>query len=186
MSLIFFPMSIGFMSHVGFKKWPCRPDEFKGQGPHPHHPPPPPTVLGRSSPMLTRVTMVTKRALSQHCNKTTTWGPEGQRSRGPHWPRAEITLSKQIWGSSHTYDIKLAPNASHLSPSAPEWTWLDGLWIWIRVSMDYYKSYFKYLHRHCPVIQLYLRPYICPTVKSLFFLWPSTNIAWLLIWSYFL
>ena len=29
-------MSIGFMSHVGFKKciWPCHPVEFKGQGPH--------------------------------------------------------------------------------------------------------------------------------------------------------
>ena len=22
------------MSHVDFKKWPCRPVEFKGQGPH--------------------------------------------------------------------------------------------------------------------------------------------------------
>ena len=33
MSLIFFPMSIGFMSHVDFKKWPCRRVEFKGQGP---------------------------------------------------------------------------------------------------------------------------------------------------------
>ena len=33
MSLIFFPMSIGFMSHVDFKKWPCRPVNFKGQGP---------------------------------------------------------------------------------------------------------------------------------------------------------
>ena len=34
MSLIFFPMSIGFMSHVNFKKMPCRPVEyFKGQGP---------------------------------------------------------------------------------------------------------------------------------------------------------
>ena len=29
-----FPMmSIGFMSHVDFKKRPCRPVEFKGQGP---------------------------------------------------------------------------------------------------------------------------------------------------------
>ena len=28
-----FPMSIGFMSHVDFEKWPCRPVEFKGQGP---------------------------------------------------------------------------------------------------------------------------------------------------------
>ena len=34
MSLIFFLMSIGFMSHVDFKKWLCRPVEFKGQGPH--------------------------------------------------------------------------------------------------------------------------------------------------------
>ena len=33
MSLLFFPMSIGFMSHVNFKKWPCRPVDFKGQGP---------------------------------------------------------------------------------------------------------------------------------------------------------
>ena len=33
MSLAFFPMSIGFMSHVDFKKRPCRPVEFKGQGP---------------------------------------------------------------------------------------------------------------------------------------------------------
>ena len=33
MSLIFFPMSIGFMSHVGYKKRSCRPVEFKGQGP---------------------------------------------------------------------------------------------------------------------------------------------------------
>ena len=33
MSLIFFPMSIGFMSHVDFKKGSCRPVEFKGQGP---------------------------------------------------------------------------------------------------------------------------------------------------------
>ena len=33
MSLIFFPMSKGSMSHVDFKKWPCRPVEFKGQGP---------------------------------------------------------------------------------------------------------------------------------------------------------
>ena len=29
----FFPMSKGFMSHVDFKKWPCHPVEFKGQGP---------------------------------------------------------------------------------------------------------------------------------------------------------
>ena len=28
-----FPMSICFMSHVDFKKWPCRRVEFKGQGP---------------------------------------------------------------------------------------------------------------------------------------------------------
>ena len=34
MSLVFFPMSIGFMSHVDFKKWPCHPFEFNGQGPH--------------------------------------------------------------------------------------------------------------------------------------------------------
>ena len=34
MSLISFPMSIGFMSHVDFKKRPCRPVEFRGQGPH--------------------------------------------------------------------------------------------------------------------------------------------------------
>ena len=34
MSLIFFPMSIGFMSHVDFKKRPCHPVEFRGQGPH--------------------------------------------------------------------------------------------------------------------------------------------------------
>ena len=34
MSLILFPMSISSMSHVDFKKWPCRPVEFKGQGPH--------------------------------------------------------------------------------------------------------------------------------------------------------
>ena len=33
MSLIFFPMSIGLMSHVDFKKRQCRPVEFKGQGP---------------------------------------------------------------------------------------------------------------------------------------------------------
>ena len=36
MSLIFFPMSIGSMSHVDFKKWPCRPVDFKGQGPLPY------------------------------------------------------------------------------------------------------------------------------------------------------
>ena len=34
MSLICFPMSIGFMSYVDIKKWPCRPVNFKGQGPH--------------------------------------------------------------------------------------------------------------------------------------------------------
>ena len=33
MSLIFFPASIGFMSHVNFKEWPCRPVDFNGQGP---------------------------------------------------------------------------------------------------------------------------------------------------------
>ena len=33
MSLIFFPMSIGSMSHVDFKKWLCRPVKFKGQWP---------------------------------------------------------------------------------------------------------------------------------------------------------
>ena len=33
MSLTFFPMSIGFMSHVNFKKWLCRLIDFKGQGP---------------------------------------------------------------------------------------------------------------------------------------------------------
>ena len=32
MSLIFFPMSISFMSHVGLKKLLCRPVDFKGQG----------------------------------------------------------------------------------------------------------------------------------------------------------
>ena len=32
MSLISFLMSLGSMSHVDFKKWPCRPVEFKGQG----------------------------------------------------------------------------------------------------------------------------------------------------------
>ena len=34
MSLIFFPMSIGFMSYVDLKKRQCRRVEFKGQGPH--------------------------------------------------------------------------------------------------------------------------------------------------------
>ena len=33
MSLIFFPMSIGFMSHVDFKKRPCHPVDCKSQGP---------------------------------------------------------------------------------------------------------------------------------------------------------
>ena len=33
-SIIFFPMSISFMSHVDFKKWPCRPVKLKGQGPY--------------------------------------------------------------------------------------------------------------------------------------------------------
>ena len=33
MSIIYFLMSISSMSHVDFKKWPCRPVEFKGQGP---------------------------------------------------------------------------------------------------------------------------------------------------------
>ena len=37
MSLIFFPMSIGFMSHVDFKKRACRPVDFKGQGPQHCH-----------------------------------------------------------------------------------------------------------------------------------------------------
>ena len=31
-----FPMSIGFMSHVDFKKWPCRPVNFT-QGSHMEH-----------------------------------------------------------------------------------------------------------------------------------------------------
>ena len=34
MSFIFILMSLGSMSHVGFKKWPCRCVEFKGQDPH--------------------------------------------------------------------------------------------------------------------------------------------------------
>ena len=34
MSLIIFPMSIGSMSHVDLKKWPCRPVKFKGQEPY--------------------------------------------------------------------------------------------------------------------------------------------------------
>ena len=33
MSIVFFLMSIGSMSHVEFKKQPCRPVESKGQGP---------------------------------------------------------------------------------------------------------------------------------------------------------
>ena len=32
---IFFIMSLGPMLHVDFKKWPCRPVKFKGQGPYP-------------------------------------------------------------------------------------------------------------------------------------------------------
>ena len=36
-SIIFFSMLIGFMSNVNFKKWPCRPVEFKGQGPSLYH-----------------------------------------------------------------------------------------------------------------------------------------------------
>ena len=36
MSLTFLPMSIGFMSHVDFKKWPCLRVDFKGQGPFNH------------------------------------------------------------------------------------------------------------------------------------------------------
>ena len=34
MSLIFFPMSIGSMLHVDFKKWPCRLVNVNGQWPH--------------------------------------------------------------------------------------------------------------------------------------------------------
>ena len=34
MSLILFLMSLGSMSHVDFKKGPCRPVEFRGQGPY--------------------------------------------------------------------------------------------------------------------------------------------------------
>ena len=34
MAIIFVLMSIGSMSHVDFKKWPCYPVEFKGQGPY--------------------------------------------------------------------------------------------------------------------------------------------------------
>ena len=33
MSLICFPISIGFMSHVDFREWPCNPVTSKGQGP---------------------------------------------------------------------------------------------------------------------------------------------------------
>ena len=33
MSLVLFPMLIGSMSHVDFKKWPCHPVEFKVKGP---------------------------------------------------------------------------------------------------------------------------------------------------------
>ena len=32
MSLIFSPMSIGFMSHVDFKKWSCHHVELRGLG----------------------------------------------------------------------------------------------------------------------------------------------------------
>ena len=46
MSLIFFPMSLGSMSHVDFKKWQCRPVDFKGQG----LPPCRPSPIGRHSP----------------------------------------------------------------------------------------------------------------------------------------
>ena len=157
MSLIFFPMLIGFMLHVDIKKRPWCPVEFKGQGPHPY-PPPPPTVLGRSSPLLTRVTMVTKRALSQHCNKTTTWGPEGQRSRGLR-VRGHVVLtdpgqpshSPSRYEDHHTHMISYWPRTLHTWPLQPP----NGpssrgyICIWIRVSMYYYKRYFKYLHRHC-------------------------------------
>ena len=34
MSLIIFPMSIGSMSHVVFKKWLCRPVNIKGPDPY--------------------------------------------------------------------------------------------------------------------------------------------------------
>ena len=34
MSLIFVPRLIDFVSHVGFKKLPCHPVVFKGQGPY--------------------------------------------------------------------------------------------------------------------------------------------------------
>ena len=33
MSMIFLLMSIGSMSHVDFKKWPCHPVDFRGLGP---------------------------------------------------------------------------------------------------------------------------------------------------------
>ena len=33
MSLIFLPVSIGFMSHVDFKKWPCRLLILRVKGP---------------------------------------------------------------------------------------------------------------------------------------------------------
>ena len=39
MSVIFFLMSISYMSHVDFKKCLCRPVNFKGQGPHFTYPP---------------------------------------------------------------------------------------------------------------------------------------------------
>ena len=34
MSLYLIPMSLGSMSHVDFKKWPCRSVGFQGEGPH--------------------------------------------------------------------------------------------------------------------------------------------------------
>ena len=34
MSLKKNPMSLGFMSHVDYKKWLCHPVDFKGQGPY--------------------------------------------------------------------------------------------------------------------------------------------------------
>ena len=38
MSLLFFPMSIGSMSHDNFKKRLCRTVDFKRQGPHKSRP----------------------------------------------------------------------------------------------------------------------------------------------------
>ena len=32
-SLSFFPVLVGFLSHIVFKKWSCRPVKFKGPGP---------------------------------------------------------------------------------------------------------------------------------------------------------